>query len=74
MSSRVRWTTRARNDLLNIYLAIAIEDRSAAQTVLYKLRARVSVLTDHPRLGSRRDDIRQDLRVLVERLTLSCIA
>jgi len=67
MSLQVHWTARARGDLLDIYLAIAIENRSAAQAVFDRLRARVSVLPDHPRLGPRRDDIRLGLRVLVER-------
>jgi toxin ParE1/3/4 len=48
-------------------MTIALENRSAAQKVLHRLRTKVSTLSNHPRLGPRRDEIRRGLRVLVER-------
>ncbi len=67
MNLELRWTTRAREDLLEIYLAIAIENKRAAQSVISTLEARAASLSEHPRLGPRRDDIRLGMRMLVER-------
>lgn len=63
----VYWTARAREDLLEIYLAIAIENKREAQSVFSRLQARAAALSHHPRLGPRRDDIRRGMRMLVER-------
>ncbi|KPF95714.1 plasmid stabilization protein [Rhodopseudomonas sp. AAP120] len=66
MSVRLTWTLAARQDLLDIYDAIASEP-SAAERMLDRIEASVVLLASQPRMGVRRRDIRPSLRMLVER-------
>ena len=61
---RLRVAPRARTDLDEIWLHIAIEhsDVDAARRVVEALTDRFWLLTEHPQAGRRRDDLRVGLR------------
>ena len=61
----VYFTRRARHDLIDIWLQIATDDPSAADRVLDGLEQAATNLTENPRMGPARGDIRPDLRYLV---------
>jgi toxin ParE1/3/4 len=63
---QVRHTTRARRDLLDIWLGIAAENPAAADRVYDRLEARVLILERFPEAGPARPDIADEARVLVE--------
>lgn len=65
--AQIRYTARARRDLLDIWVAIALNNPVAAEHVYDRLAARVQILERFPRTGSIRPDIADDARVLVER-------
>jgi addiction module RelE/StbE family toxin len=48
---RVRWTDQARGDLLEIFARVAIDNPTAARALVARIRASVSRLRDHPRMG-----------------------
>jgi len=64
---QVRHTARARRDLLDIWIDIALDDPAAADRVYGRLEARVQILERFPEIGEARPDIANDARVLVER-------
>lgn len=66
MAARLEWSPQAREDLLDIYVSIGIENAAAAERYFDRIEARTSLLSDHPRLGVRRPDIRASVRILVE--------
>ncbi|MFV3128678.1 type II toxin-antitoxin system RelE/ParE family toxin [Niveispirillum sp. KHB5.9] len=66
MPVEVLWHPQAKTDLLDIYVAIGLENPPAAERMYDALEARAQQLAMHPRLGSRRPDIRAGMRVLVE--------
>jgi len=59
------FTRQAREDLIDIWLHIAADDPGAADRVLDRLELAAMNLTENPRMGPARDDIRQGLRYLV---------
>lgn len=61
----VFFTRQAREDLIDIWLHIAADDPGAADRVLDRLELAAMNLTDNPRMGPARDDIRRGLRYLV---------
>ena len=61
----VFFTRQAREDLIDIWLHIAADDPGAADRVLDRLELAAQNLTENPRMGPARDDIRQSLRYLV---------
>lgn len=61
----VYFTRRARQDLIDIWLHIAADDPGAADRVLDRLELAATNLTENPRMGPARGDIRPDLRYLV---------
>jgi toxin ParE1/3/4 len=63
----LRWSKRAREDLLQIYVAIGLQNVSAAEALFDRLEALAATLMEHPRKGPRRSDIRPKARALVER-------
>lgn len=63
----LEWSRAAREDLLEIYVAIGIENARAAERIYDRLEARAAMLGEQPRLGPRRADIRPTMRFLVER-------
>jgi toxin ParE1/3/4 len=65
-SVRVRWSARARDDLLSIGRYIALENPRAAREWVEKLRMKATEAAQSPRAGRRvpeinRDDIRETL-------------
>jgi toxin ParE1/3/4 len=67
MEAALLWRPRAREDLLDIFEVIGLDNPEAAERILAALEARAATLAAHPRLGLRRRDIRPTVRVLVER-------
>lgn len=66
MLVEVLWHPQAKTDLLDIYVAIGLENPPAAERMYDTLERRAQQLALNPRLGSRRPDIRTSMRVLVE--------
>ncbi|MGX8009196.1 type II toxin-antitoxin system RelE/ParE family toxin [Mesorhizobium sp. ORM8.1] len=66
MVVRIVWSPAARADLLDVYLTIGGENPRAADRHYDQLEARAMQLTDQPRMGARRPDIRPSTRMLVE--------
>ena len=64
--SRIRFTTRAREDLLGIWIYIATHNSEAiADRVYDSIEATCRLLREHPRLGRARPEIHEDARSLV---------
>jgi toxin ParE1/3/4 len=62
--SRLRFSRRAQHDLDAIADYIEQRDAAAAERWVDLIEARCRLLADQPRLGRRRDDLRQNLRSL----------
>lgn len=60
------WTRQAREDLIEIYTYIGLDNPSAAERVFAAIQAKADLLTDYPRIGVRRSDIRPPVRMLIE--------
>ena len=65
MSFRIERANKARDDLLNIWLSIAIEDQDAADRQLRRIEHAIAALADFPRSGPPRDDLRAGLRSIL---------
>jgi len=66
MAPELVWTPQARTDLIDIYLAIGIEQPAAAERYLMRMEQKAELLINQPRLGVRRSDIRPAARMLIE--------
>lgn len=66
MAARLLWTEQARDDLLDIYLLIGAEQPLAAERFFDRISNVISALADHPKIGSRRNDIAPGVRLIVE--------
>jgi toxin ParE1/3/4 len=66
MKTTVLWTPQAREDLLDIYVTIGLDNPSAAERVYSALERRVYLLAGSPRMGVRRPEIMPSTRILVE--------
>ncbi len=66
MPVELRWSPQAREDLLEIYVAIGFDNHDAAERLYAKLEAKTELLIAHPRLGVRRPEIRPSTRILIE--------
>jgi len=60
-------TQAAQDDLIAIWVSIAIENEATANRVLDEIGARLDLLPDFPEMGVERNDIRAGLRMLVVR-------
>jgi toxin ParE1/3/4 len=60
------WTPQARDDLIEIYTYIGLDNPSAAERIFDAVQAKAELLAEYPRLGTRRPDIRPSTRMLVE--------
>lgn len=60
------WTPQAREDLIEIYTYIGLDNPSAAERIFDAIQTKAEMLIPHPRLGMRRSDIRPSTRMLVE--------
>lgn len=70
MKTKVLWTPLAHEDALDIYVAIGIDNPSAAERVYSTLMERSLQLASSPRLGVRRPEIALSARMLVEGVSL----
>lgn len=66
MPTLIRYTRRARADLLDIWLEIAKSDPAAADRLYDRLEDHVTVLAQFPKAGVARPDIAEEARILVE--------
>lgn len=66
MSVNLVWTPQAREDLVEIYTYIGLDNRTAAERIFDAVEAKAGLLAHHPRLGVRRTDIRPSTRMLIE--------
>lgn len=60
------WTPQAREDLLDIYVTIGLDNPSAAERVYSAIEEKAILLLGYPRLGVRRAEIAPAARMLVE--------
>ncbi|MCQ1765856.1 type II toxin-antitoxin system RelE/ParE family toxin [Neorhizobium galegae] len=66
MAKAVLYSSRARDDMLDIWSWIADKSGLAmADAVAERIEARISRLADHPEMGPARSDIAQSARMLV---------
>ncbi|ARQ59425.1 MULTISPECIES: type II toxin-antitoxin system RelE/ParE family toxin [Rhizobium] len=62
----VFYSSRARSDMLDIWLWIASSSgQTMADTIIDRIEQRVSSLGRHPQIGPKRPEIARDARVLV---------
>jgi toxin ParE1/3/4 len=66
MKPTLVWRPQAREDLLEIYLTIGIDNAAAAERLYTAVEEKVTLLAIHPRLGVRRPEIAPTARMLVE--------
>lgn len=66
MAIKLVWSNQAREDLLDIYVLIGLEDPAAAERYFDRIDAKIEILQSQPRIGVRRPDIRAGMRILVE--------
>jgi toxin ParE1/3/4 len=65
MAARLISHPQARQDLLEIYLIIALDNPSAAERIYDAIDAKAEILAKHPRPGPRRTYIQRAMRMLV---------
>ncbi len=66
MKPRLLWTPQAREDLMEIYVTIGLDNESAAERLFTAIEEKVLLLISHPRLGVRRPEIAPSARMMVE--------
>lgn len=66
MGVPLNWSKEAREDLLDIYVVIGLDNAQAAERVYDRLERRAESRRNQLRLGPRRSDIRPSMRMLVE--------
>lgn len=59
------WTPQAREDLIEIYAYIGLDNPSAAERVFDAVQVKAESLGEFPRMGVRRPDIRPSTRILI---------
>ena len=62
---QVRYTRRAREDLLDLWAYPAQKDPATADRIYDRIEDRCRILRDYPRLGPARPEIAEGARVLV---------
>jgi toxin ParE1/3/4 len=67
LSVDLLWTPQAREDLIEIYTYIGLDNPSAAERIFDAIEAKAGLLVDYPRLGVRRPEIHPSARMLIER-------
>jgi toxin ParE1/3/4 len=66
MPAKLLWSFQAREDLLDIYVAIGMENAEAAERLYSAIETKANLLITHPRIGVRRSEIRPSARMLIE--------
>ncbi len=64
---KLKWSPKAEEDLLDIYVTIGLENISAADRIYDKLKSKALTLIDAPRMGVERSDISLSARILIEK-------
>ena len=64
MNPDLTWTRQAKEDLIEIYVTIALDKPGAADRILRTIQKRAEMLVKHPRMGVRRPDIARAARML----------
>jgi toxin ParE1/3/4 len=62
---RIVITPCAEDELAEIWLSIAVDNEAAAEQIVRTIAQKIDRLSDQPRLGPRRPDIRPSARLLV---------
>lgn len=65
MPADLRWLPQALADVRDIYVQIGLEQPQAAERFFDSFERKAKLLTDQPRLGARRPEIRPSVRMLV---------
>lgn len=60
-------TAQAERDLEDIWLTIAANNPRAATRIVRAIGKKIDLLSDFPRIGTRRPDIRLEMRMMVQR-------
>ena len=66
MRPTLLWTPQAREDLLEIYVTIGLDNPSAAERWFLAMEEKAALLVSTPRIGVRRPEIAAAARMLVE--------
>lgn len=66
MQVELVWTPQAREDLIEIYLYIGLDNPSAAERIFDAVQAKAALLIKSPRIGVRRPEIQPKTRMLIE--------
>jgi toxin ParE1/3/4 len=66
MRAELLWSPQAREDLLEIYVAIGLDNPEAAERFYTAMEEKANLLIRHPRLGVRRPEIESSVRILIE--------
>lgn len=64
--AEARLTPRAEHDLRDIWLAIALDNESAADRVIRRLLTKFDLAAEQPGMGSPRPELSKTARILVE--------
>lgn len=67
MKPQLLWTPQAREDLLDIYGTIGLDNPVAAERIYTAIEHRILLLIDQPHLCVRRPEIASSARMLIER-------
>lgn len=66
MKPALLWTPQAREDLIDIYVTIGVDNPSAAERLYTAIEEKAQLLAAYPRLGMRRPEIAPTARMLAE--------
>lgn len=66
MPTNLLWTPQAREDLIDLYLVIDLENIDAAERLYSNIEMAVDMLAHFPRMGPRRPEIAPTARMLVQ--------
>jgi toxin ParE1/3/4 len=65
MAAELIWRPLARNDLLQIYEFVGLDNPAAAERLYEAIENKVARLRSHPRMGTRRPDLSPTARILI---------
>ena len=66
MSAELIWSPQAREDLLDIYIYIGLDNATAAEKLYIAIEATAEHLAELPLLGTRRPEISATARILIK--------
>lgn len=66
MPAELVWTPQAREDLIEIYTYIGLDNPSAAERIFDTIQSKAELLIEYPRIGVRRPDLRSSARILIQ--------